>query len=139
VQPGDHHFRFSLLAHESGWPQGMRYGLQANHELIAVSGVSASPNADLPPVLSFAAVSESNVLISAIKKAEDDESVVLRCYEIEGRDSQPNLSFHFPLETVAQTNLIEEDPQPVDSQEHGWQAAVGHHAIETFKLKPGSQ
>ena len=32
--------------------------------------------------------------------------------------------------------MIEEDMQPLDGQEHGWQADLGHHAIETFKLVP---
>ncbi len=132
VQPGDHHFRFSLLAHETGWPNGMRYGIQANHELSAVSGVTAMPDADLPTELSFVSVSESNVLISALKKAEDDDRVVLRCYEIEGQDSQPEFHFHFPIAGVQQSNLIEEDSQILDSSKHDWQVKVGHHAIETF-------
>lgn len=137
VQPGDHHFRFSLLAHESGWSNGMRYGMQANHELIAISGVTAALGADLPGELSFAAVSDNNVLISALKKAEDNDSVVLRCYEIEGRDAQPQFSFHFPIGTITRTNLVEEPLQPLETGRDGWQAAVGHLAIETFNLTPG--
>ncbi len=51
----------------------------------AVSGTA------LPEKGSFFTFSAGNVLIGTIKKAEDDNSVILRCYDIEGKPAEVRL------------------------------------------------
>jgi hypothetical protein len=134
-QAGDHHFRFSLTGHAGSWHSSWHDGIGANHPLLPVVGGPHAALATLPDQHSFVTLSSANVLISTIKKCEDDDSVVVRCYDIEGKDSPLHLTL--PGVTVARaaaTNMIEEETTPLPLEAGAVTFKVGHHAIETMKL-----
>ena len=133
-QAGEHHFRFSIFAHAADWRAGRQSAIAANHDLRAVVDANPLPDANLPPTRSFASISQDNIMITAIKKAEDDDSVVVRMVELEGRDTNAALRFTFPIQAAAQTNLIEEEARPLPLENGTLPLHLGHHAIETFKL-----
>jgi len=137
LQEGDHHFRFSVTSHAAGWRNGYRAGIAANNLLIAVNGMPrADEAAYLPESMSFLSLSAPNVLVSTIKRAEDDDSVVLRVYDIEGKDAETTVGLFVPLKTAEKTNIIEEEGTPLTLTKHGLTVKVGHHAVETVKLVP---
>jgi alpha-mannosidase len=136
LQPGDHHFRFSFVSHKPDWRNGWRFGLQANQPLEPVVAAAPQAHLDLPETMCFCSISQSNVLISAFKKAEDDNSVVIRAYDIEGKDARPTVDVFFPIKRAEWTNLIEEKDKPLPFQVHSVELPVNHHAIETIKLYP---
>jgi alpha-mannosidase len=74
-------------------------------------------------------------MITAIKKAEDDDTVVLRCVEVEGRDTEATLTTVFPIRAAQRTNIIEGNGAALSLEDDHLSLAIGHHAIETFKLK----
>jgi alpha-mannosidase len=138
LQEGDHRYRFSLTSHEPGWAKGYRPGIQANVPLFAVAEIPSGDMATLPEEMSFFGVSPENVLVSTIKKAEDDDSVVVRLYDIEGKDTTLTLTSFFPLAGAERVNMIEEEGNALPCRADGLSMEVGHHAIETLKLKPGT-
>ncbi|MEI6647142.1 MAG: glycosyl hydrolase-related protein [bacterium] len=133
-QVGDHTYRFAITSHEGDWRQGRKLGIQANHELIAVVGAKPEGNAALPTEMSFFSVSADNVIISTVKKCEDDDSVVARLYDIEGKDSRVTLKTFKKAKTAEVTNMIEENGKPLMVKSSGVKLPVGHHAIETVKI-----
>ena len=142
LQEGDHAYRFSLFTHAGGWRDGGRAAIQANNPLLPVVR-TAAPKDDkrgrLPDTSSFFSVSAPNVLVGTIKKAEDDETVVVRVYELEGRDVEAELEFSFPFAAAEKTNIIEEEGVAIKARKTGVKIPVGHHAIETVKLRPGKK
>ncbi len=133
-QAGDHHYRFALTTHAGGWHNGWRDGIAANHPLEPVIGVTPRSDASLPETKSFFSTSESNVVISTIKKCEDDDSVIVRLYDIEGRDTTASLASFLPVREAKHANIIEEAAANIDSSGGEVRLPVGHHAIETVKL-----
>jgi alpha-mannosidase len=138
LQEGDHHYAFSLTSHEPGWRNGYKTAIQANVGLFPIVRPAASGTADLPAALSFVKLSAPNVLISTVKKAEDDDSVIVRGYEIEGRDVRAELAFFAPLARAAMANIIEDEGRTlsIEKDESRVSLAFGHQAIETIKLFP---
>ncbi len=134
LQPGDHHFSFSILSHQRGWQNGYRFGMQANNPLIAIAGQKPGRETFLPAEKSFFSVTGNNILISTIKKCEDDNSMIVRMYDIEGKDSEVKLETFIPLFGGEHTNMIEEEGKPMPVSGQSFQTKIGHHAIETFKL-----
>lgn len=133
-QAGDHTYRFAITSHEGDWRQGRKPGIQANHELIAVVGAKPEGNAALPTEMSFFSVSADNVIISTVKKCEDDDSVVARLYDMEGKDSQVTLKTFKNAKKAELTNMIEENGKPLTIKSGAVKLPVGHHAIETVKM-----
>jgi alpha-mannosidase len=133
-QAGDHAYRFCITSHAGGWRNGWKPGIQANHSLQAVLGAKAAEGAKLPSALSFFSTSAGNLLISTVKKAEDDDGVVLRCYDIEGRDAEAQVNAFRTVKRGVATNIIEDDGKPLLLDNGVVKYPVGHHAIETVKL-----
>jgi alpha-mannosidase len=137
LQEGDHAFRFSITSHEPGWRNGYRRGIQANVPPFAVIAPSRGGNAALPETMSFFSLSAPNLVISTIKKAEDDDAVVLRCYDIEGRAAEVRIESFFPIAGAALTNMIEDQAGPLSVKKGAIVLKVGPYAIETVKFRSG--
>ncbi|NLP11901.1 alpha-mannosidase, partial [bacterium] len=136
LQEGDHHYHFSLFSHAPGWNNGYRLAVQANHRLMPVSAAPAAANASLPELESFCSLSSANVVLTALKKCEEDDRIILRCVDMEGKDSQTTIRLFVPLQSAKRTNIIEEEGEELMVKDHAVVAPVGHHAIETIKCTP---
>ena len=86
--------------------------------------------------MSFVQISAPNVILSTLKKCEDDDALVARLYDIEGKDSRVKLRLFVPLESAQRTNIIDEEGRPLTVESGGVMLNVGHHAIETMKMVP---
>jgi alpha-mannosidase len=137
LQEGDHDYRFSLTSHAPGWRNGYRAGIAANTPLVAVAPVSSEASAPgLPESLSFLPFTSPNLALAALKKAEADDAVVLRVYDIEGRDGETEIRLPVTVGAAARTNIIEEEAGPLKPRGGRLVLPVGHNAVETIKLVP---
>lgn len=138
LQTGDHSFRFSLVSYKGNWKNGRKAGTGSVQPLMAVYSAPAkvTPEKTLPESMSFCRVSGDNVMVTAIKKCDDDENVVIRCCEMEGTDAESEVTWFSGMTKALRTNIIEEEGTPVGSSGGTFRALIGHHAIETFKIAP---
>ncbi len=136
LQTGDHHFSFSLTSHLPGWEHGFRAGKQANEKLLSVVNPPQFKKAYLPEKFSFFRIDDENVIISAIKKSEDDNSITVRLYDLLGQDKQVNLKMHsnFKLEKAFKTSLIEEELSEQPHSADNLPVELKPYSIETFKV-----
>ncbi|GAP72824.1 alpha-mannosidase [Candidatus Symbiothrix dinenymphae] len=135
LQPGNHSYSFSLFTHSGNWTNGYKQGTQSKQPFQVVVSHPQLYSGTLPEQYSFGSVQGKGVVVSTIKKCDDDDSVVLRCYDIEGHDTEASFRIFKPIQAVSHTNIIEEEPTSVKSSAQGFSYKIGHHAIETFKLK----
>lgn len=134
LQPGDHYYTFSLYSHKSDWKNGYRFGTQSNQPLKAVVSKPSGTQGSMPETMSFISVENTNLILSTIKKCEDDDNVIVRCYDIEGVDSDARISLPISYRKAEQTNLIEEEGKAIPGNGNNLSLKVGHHSIETIKL-----
>jgi alpha-mannosidase len=134
LQPGNHSYRFSIYTHAGDWRNGYRQGTQSRQSLKVAVTDTRKQQGFLPEQQSFAALTGRGAVVSTIKKCEDDDSVILRYYNIEGNDAEVTFNLFRDVESLKHTNLIEEEPAPVKSSGKGFSYRLGHHAIETFKI-----
>ena len=71
-----------------------------------------------------------------MKKCEDDDAVVLRFYEDAGMNGAAKVRFMTLLQSVQNTNIIEEDGRAVPFKSDEISLKLQHHSIETFKVVP---
>ena len=99
--------------------------------MVAVVNPNKNADAKLPEVLSFCEIDNTNALISAFKKCEEDNSYIVRCYDFEGVSSSGTIQLFRPIETLWKTNLIEEVEQGPMTQND---IKIAPFAIETYKI-----
>jgi alpha-mannosidase len=132
-QTGSHKFRFSLTSHQPGWKNGYHFGVEGNHPLYPVL-IEKSQSGTLPEELSFISTSSPFVRITAIKKSETSNSLILRMAEMEGVDKVIDLKFYYPVKALFKTNIIEEEPKDTGQKGKVIKIDLGKNAIETFRI-----
>jgi alpha-mannosidase len=104
---GHHHFHYALYPHAGTWKDALtvRHGWEYNYPLTAV--VTTAHAGLLPASHSFASVAPENVVLTAVKKAEDANGLIFRVYEWAGKES--TAEFHVPTGATGATvtNLME--------------------------------
>jgi alpha-mannosidase len=135
LQKGTHSFRFSLTSHAPGWREGRKAGTEANVLLWPVVNPIREPSASLPERKSFLEIDADSVVLTAMKKAESDESVVVRVYEDIGYDVVASLRPAFGIRDAWTTDLLEENGRPTELGGGGVRFFLGRNAIRTIKLR----
>jgi alpha-mannosidase len=104
---GHHHFHYALYPHTGTWKDAltMRHGWEYNYPLTGV--VTSAHAGSLPVEHSFASAAPENIVLSAVKKAEDSKGLIFRAYEWAGKNS--TVEFHVPPGATGATvtNLME--------------------------------
>jgi alpha-mannosidase len=136
LQEGDHTYRFSMTSHRPDWRNGRKFGVAANAPIVVVFNPRPSGPPTLPEEKSFLSIGTDNIVLSTMKKCEDDNSVVLRFYEDAGVNSAAKARFMTLLRGVEKTNIIEEEGKPVPYRSDELPLTLPHHSIETFKVVP---
>jgi len=100
---GEHRFAYAMLPHAGGFSVEtvVRPAYEFNVEPAVVAGGS-------PSSFSLVQVDAPNVIVEAVKWAEDEDAVILRLYEASKTGSHAKLRFGFPVSSVEETNLLEE-------------------------------
>ena len=104
---GHHHFHYALYPHAGTWKDALtvRHGYEYNYPLTAV--VTTAHAGSLPAEHSFASVEPENVVLTAVKKAEDANGLIFRAYEWAGKET--TAEFHVPAGATGATvtNMME--------------------------------
>ena len=133
-QKGSHRFRFSFTSHKAGWKNGYHFGVEGNHPLFTV--VKDKPQkGTLPAELSFVSVSSPFVRVTALKKGDNDNSLIIRMVEMEGVDKKVDLKLWLPAVSFIRTNLIEEDIRDTSQKGKELNIDLGRNSIETYKIR----
>ncbi|HEY5328580.1 MAG TPA: glycoside hydrolase family 38 C-terminal domain-containing protein [Acidobacteriaceae bacterium] len=109
---GHHHFRYALYPHAGSWKQAMtvRRGYEFNYKLKAMQ-VESHPGA-MPQEHSFVSVSANNVVLTAMKKAEDNDGLIFHMYEWAGKGGNVELTLPPGATGAVETNLLETPQGP---------------------------
>jgi alpha-mannosidase len=104
---GHQHFSYALYPHAGTWKQALtaRRGYQYNYELRAAQ--VGSHTGTLPLEHSYASVTPENVILTAIKKAEDDNGLIFRVFEWAGKQSDVTFTVPAGATSATETNLME--------------------------------
>lgn len=104
---GHHEFTYSLYPHDGSWKDAltMRRGYELNYKLISLP--SAQHQGSLAAEHSFLQAKPDNIIVTAVKKAEDENALVLRFYEWAGKDGEVTLELPPGAQSATETDLME--------------------------------
>ena len=105
---GHHEFSYSLYPHAGGWKQALtvRRGYEFNYKIAAFQVVGHEGK--LPARHSFVEVHGDQVVLTALKKAEDSDSLLLRVYEWAGKEANVQIRVPDGAASATLTNLQEQ-------------------------------
>jgi alpha-mannosidase len=104
---GMQHFTYEIYPHPGSWQKAetIHRAYELNQPLTAMQTFAHAGS--LPAEHSFVRVDQPNVVLSAVKKAEDEDALVFRMYEATGQAT--TVTLHIPAGATAatETNLME--------------------------------
>jgi alpha-mannosidase len=129
---GTYVFRYSLSSGKGDWRavESYRAGMALNNALIPVSPADELSQKSLAPSGSFCSLEGGNLVLSALKKSESGEGLILRVYDTAGKRADTAVELFGQKRRFREVNLLEEDVAPSD----GDVLQVGPFEIKTVKL-----
>ncbi len=134
---GHHEFTYSLYPHAGTWrdAQTVRRGYELNYPLI--SRQAQKHAGTLPGEHSFVRVDADNVVVTALKKAEDDDSLVLRFYEWAGKDADVRIQLPAGARSASETDLMEKSTGDLAVRSSAITVHTKPYEIKTVKIRVG--
>lgn len=136
---GEHAFTYSFLSHEGDWfaagtaVQAHRLNCPA---LTAPLQETQGSGGHAEETVSFIRCSGDHVVIDTVKKAEDSDAWIVRCYEFAGKRGNVSFITHAPIEQVQEVNLMERDERMVEHSGHRFDVHFTPYELKSFKLQP---
>ncbi|MGG1518187.1 alpha-mannosidase [Paenibacillus oryzisoli] len=135
---GEHTFTYSLLPHAGDWFTAGT-SIEA-HKLNSKTSVSKLPAGSigseqkLPAWQSFFACYSKNVIVDTIKKAEDSDAWIVRCYEYGNQRGTVGFISSFAIAKVEEVNLMEREEQAMTHDVKGFTAYFKPYELKTFRI-----
>ncbi len=109
---GHQHFHYALYPHAGDWKQALtvRCGYEYNYHLKAMQ-VEAHTGS-MPAEHSYISVTPENVVLTAVKKAEDADALIFRVYEWAGKSGEVQIHVPKGATGATVTNLMEKAEGP---------------------------
>jgi len=132
---GHHEFTYSLYPHAGGWKEALtiRRGYELNYKLISLP--LEKHEGSLAAEHSFLQVQPDNVIVTALKKAEDENVLIVRFYEWAGKDSEVTLQLPPGAESAAETDLMEKSIASASLRNNEVTVHTKPYEIKTIKVQ----
>ena len=126
---------YSLVPH-AGTLSDTDVAMQAYYLNYPMTAIKASGDADLLP-LSFSAVSlnTDNVICETVKKAERDDSTIIRLYESKNVRTATEICLGIPASEVFLCDMMENEIEKLELQDQKVNVTLNGFEIITLKIK----
>jgi len=132
---GDHSIEYSIYPHKGRVEQSETVfkGYEFNYPLI--TNITDSHKGKLSTENTFVQISPKNVIITSIKKAEDeDNAVVITMYESKGINSDVTVTLSITPKKVVESNFLEEDGESIKVDRNNVRLSVGKNQTKVIKV-----
>jgi len=104
---GVHRFTYALYPHDGDWRQAgtVRRGFELNNPVLALAHPAQA--GELPGSYSFLRVEPRALIVTALKRAEDGDDIIVRFYESDGAAAVARVTPGFDWATATEVNLME--------------------------------
>ncbi len=126
-------FRYSLYPHAGAWREADTVKLGFNENIRLEAGFIKG-NGGNDTGYSFGKISAENVILDAVKKAQDGNGVIVRVYEAETRHCKAEVEFDFDYSKVIECNMMECDEQEIPCDGKKFSFTLKPHEVKTFRL-----
>ena len=128
---GEQNFTYSLLPHSGDFIDGntVKHAYELNQPLRAIKGML---NSEVKKQLFK--FNDANILVDAIKKAEDEDMIIIRFHDYSGSRQNVSIDSDYEITGWMETNLME---KPIENlrNENSINVVVNPYEIKTLMIK----
>jgi alpha-mannosidase len=108
---GKHKFTYSIYPHKGSWQEAgtVQKGYELNNPLITQFIELSNTKSGMGSNYSMMNIIPTSVVVSAVKKSEGGNALIIRLYESTGKDCLAKLNLSISPRSVRETNLLEQE------------------------------
>lgn len=133
---GVHTFKYSIFPHAGNWEKARVWRQAYQHNIPLKAVQTGRHEGYLPRRMSFLEVSPENLMISAIKKDEENEAIIVRLFNITDSNVTGRIR---SWQDIAKATLVNLDEKPIGRLEVNKrkmvEVKVGKYKVVTVKLE----
>lgn len=132
---GVNSFVYRLYPHAGTWSQAdtVKYAFQLNQPLKGFA--TKQQDGKLGSEKSFITVDNGDIIIDAVKPAQDGNGIIIRMYESARTHTKVNVKFNFgEVKKVIETNLMEVDETEIPTSDNAFSFNITPHQVRTFRI-----
>jgi alpha-mannosidase len=132
---GRHEFTYSMYPHAGSWREALtvRRGYELNYPLL--SREEKKHQGSLKDDFSFVDVSAQDVVLTALKKAEDDSALIVRFYEWSGKQGDVKVHLSAGAEEATETDLMERPLGELSAHDNSVTVHTKPYEIKTVRIR----
>lgn len=132
---GKHSFVYSLYPHNGTWQSGntVERALDLNCPLKAFK--LDKQTGQLPSTNTFIQCSGKSVIVDAVKKAQDEEGIIIRVYEPKQARGKASIALSIPFKKVTECNLMEENERDIQVNGNSFSFTIKPFEVKTFRIQ----
>jgi len=116
---GTHAFRYALLPYEDGPVEGGVPTWAARFDTPPVAHLTAPSSGNLPPRRSIVSLEPETMILTSLKKTEEDDRLLLRFYSVARSPVQASIQFGFRADEAFRATTSESVLEPLQLLEDG--------------------
>ena len=131
---GRHEFTYSLYPHGGTWREALtvRRGYELNYPLLVKQ--IEKHDGQFKGEYSFLELQPDNVVLTAVKKAEEEDALILRFYEWAGKETDVRLRLPAGVLNASETDLMERPTAELSLHDGGTTIHVKPYEIKTLRI-----
>lgn len=106
-------YEYSVYPHEGDWRDAESYK-QAHQFNFPLQTLQLPKDVNIVHKRSFLKIEPENVVLSALKKAEDGDNVIIRFYETKGEETDARITFFTRTKVIKPVNLLEQEDEQTE-------------------------
>ena len=127
-------FEYAVQPHHGDWRQAEMYKLAPEFHRLPIA-IQADAKGALPSEYSFLKLSPNNLILSALKKAEDSDAVILRFFETKGEATEAEVELFKAIKRLTLVDLLEREQDELPFEGNRFRLEVTPFEIVTLKLE----
>lgn len=131
---GEHEFHYAIYPHAGRWDESEVLQEAEKCTLPLEVAQAGAHGGDLPKELSFLRVEPECVCLSALKRCEDRDTLVMRIFNPTAKDVEARVSCYWPVREAHLCNMNEERRQALRPEGSSVSLPVGKKKIVTLEL-----
>ncbi|MBI3961908.1 MAG: hypothetical protein HY335_04070 [Deinococcus sp.] len=132
--PGQHTFHYAIYLHQGTWEQGVLPEAHSFNQPLRAT-LATKQQGTLPLEQSFLQVEPEQLVVSALKRAEHGQGLILRVYNPTNQAVPARLRWFQPLNAVTEARLDETPLGPATMAADGtFTCTIGAQQVKSFEL-----
>lgn len=132
--PGEHEFRYLIHPHKGRWDDGNVYAQVDQLNVPIEPAQTGAHKGDLPQRDSFMRIDGKNVILSALKRSEAEDTIVVRLFNPSERKTDATLVFAKGITGAALVNMEEVSAEDLGFKGNTVKVSLGRKKIVTLRV-----